>query len=279
MDSHLHVWDLTNGGYGWLGPQCGVLHASFLPEQAERELAHAGISAAVLVQADDSEMDTRFLLDVNDRFDFVAAVVGWVRLDEPSVAAAQLDDYGRAPAFRGVRHLMHNDPRDEFLALRSVRESLRLLAARGLPLDVPDAWPRHLAGVAELADDLPDLTIVLDHLGKPPRGKQSMSAWCAALREVARRPNTMAKLSGLQAPGEPLSAAALRPVWEVALDAFGPERLMYGGDWPMTVPYGGYAPTLRVLRSLIDELTSEEQHQVLGGTATSVYHLEVTGRV
>jgi L-fuconolactonase len=232
----------------------------------------------VLVQAEDSERDTRFMLDAAERYDFVAGVVGWIRLDQPAAAAAQLDDYGRASAFRGVRHLVHDDPRDDFLELPEVRDSLRLLARRGLPFDVPDAWPRHLPRLAGLADALPELTLVVDHLGKPPRGRPDFADWQSALREVALRPNTVAKVSGLQSPGQPLSVPALRPVWDLALGTFGPQRLMYGGDWPMTVPHGGYAATWAVLRTLVDELSEDERARVLSRNAISVYGLEVTDR-
>lgn len=274
VDSHLHVWDLGGGGYHWLGPQHGPLHASFSPEQAARELEASGVERAVLVQAEDSERDTRYLLDVADRFPFVAGVVGWLLLEDPRRAAAQLEDYGTHRAFRGVRHLVHDDPRDDFLELPGVRRSLHLLAERGLPFDVPDAWPRHLASVAGLADALPELTVVVDHLGKPPRGRPDLDAWERVLREVARRPNTVAKLSGLQMPGAELSAPALRRVWDVALEAYGPARLMYGGDWPMTVPFGGYAATWQVLSALVGELSVDEQALTLGGTAARVYGLE-----
>lgn len=273
IDSHLHIWDLTTGDYAWLGSEHGELYASFTPQMAQQELKAAGVTAAVLVQAEDSERDTRFMLDAAERPGFVAGVVGWVRLDDPVRAVAQLEEYGAALC--GVRHLVHDDPREDFLDLPPVRESLVLLAQRGLPFDVPDAWPRHLRGVARLAADLPDLRVVVDHLGKPPRGADDFGAWAEALHEVARRPNTVAKVSGLQAAGQPFTTSALRPVWETALEAFGPDRLMFGGDWPMTVPFGGYQATWAVLSELVGELSPDEQALVLGGTATSVYGLEV----
>jgi L-fuconolactonase len=277
VDSHLHVWDLDVGDYAWLGPQHGELYRSFPPEAAERELADAGVAAAVLVQAEDSERDTEYLLDVAGRFGFVAGVVGWVRLDEPAAAAAGLDRWQAHPAFCGVRHLVHDDPRPDFLELPAVRKSLGLLAERGVPFDVPDAWPGHLSQLARLARDQPALSVVVDHLGKPPRGRDDLAAWAAALRDVARQPRTFAKVSGLQMPGQPLTVAAVRPVWELALELFGPQRLMYGGDWPMTVPHGGYRPTWQVLSTLAAELSADERASLLGGTAAAVYGLSVAG--
>ena len=278
VDSHLHVWDLASGGYGWLGPRHGRLHRSFLPDEAVAVLDEAGIGAAVLVQADDSDADTDFMLAAADRHPVLAGVVGWVRLDAPRDAEARLDALADRVAFRGVRHLVHDDPRDDFLSLPSVRSSLRAVAERGLAFDVPDAWPRHLDAVAELARALPGLTVVVDHLAKPPRGTEEMGAWEASLRgAAAASPAVLAKLSGLQAPGQPFTAAALRPVLDVALDAFGADRLMYGGDWPMTVPEGGYLPHWQVVSGMVAELSPSEQGSIMSGTACRTYRLSENG--
>lgn len=269
IDTHLHLWDLAVSEYAWL--PAGPLHRTFTAEQARSELDAAGIDAAILVQAEDSETDTGFMLAQAARYDWIAGVVGWVRLDEPATAERQLDRFQREPAFRGVRHLVHDDPREDFLELPAVRRSLALLAERGLPFDVPDAWPRHLARTAELAAALPELTIVVDHLGKPPRDPDGFAAWLRTMRDVASRPNTVAKLSGLQLPGEPFTAAAVRPAVEAAFELFGPDRLMYGGDWPMTVHFGGYGPAWEVYSALLGELSEADRARVAWGTASAVY--------
>jgi L-fuconolactonase len=273
IDAHLHLWDLDAGDYAWLGPQHGTLFATFTADAAHAELARAGFDAAVLVQAEDTTRDTQFLLDTAARHPWVAGVVGWVPLDDPAATEAQLDFWRDSAVLRGVRHLVHNDPRDGFLALPTVRRSLALVAERGLAFDVPDAWPRHLDAVATLAAELPQLTVVVDHLGKPPRGGADYPAWRGALARVAARENTVAKVSGLRMPGQPYSGAALRPTWDTALALFGPNRLMYGGDWPMSVPDGGYQPTWQVLAELIGELSPSEQDALLAGSARTAYRL------
>jgi L-fuconolactonase len=271
VDAHLHVWDLERSEYAWLTPELGPLHRTFTPEQAHAELEAAGITRAVLVQAEDSERDTDLMLEAARRHPWIAGVVGWVQLDDPTVAERQL---GRdRPRFRGVRHLVHDDPRNDFLLLPAVRRSLRLLAERGIPFDVPDAWPRHLAATADLAGALPELRIVVDHLGKPPFGGADWERWRATLADVAAHPNTTAKVSGLQVPGRPFTVDEVRPAWETALELFGPERLMWGSDWPLTVLVGGYRHAWEVITSLIGELTPDEQALILSGTATSVYDL------
>ena len=270
VDAHLHIWDLEQGDYAWLGPDHGELHRSFLPDEAGHELASAGVSSALLVQAEDSLRETRYLLQVAEEHPWVHGVVGWIQLDDPDLAERQLDELHH-PALRGVRHLVHDDPRPDFLDLAPVRHSLAAIAERGLVLDVPDAWPRHLDAVARLAEAVPGLVVVVDHLAKPPRGSEDLAAWEKSLRRVAEHPHVVAKVSGLQAPGQPFTPEALRPVLQVAVEAFGAERLMFGSDWPMTVSAGGYGATYAVLRDLVGSLSAEEQHAVLSGTATRVY--------
>jgi L-fuconolactonase len=273
VDAHLHIWDLERSEYSWLTPELGPLYATFTPEQARAELAAAGIASAVLVQAEDSERDTELMLEAAGRHPWIAGVVGWVRLDDTAAAERQLERWSGEPRVRGVRHLVHDDPRDDFLALPAVRASLRRLAEREIPFDVPDAWPRHLAATADLAAALPDLRVVVDHLGKPPFGGAGWERWRATLATVAARPNTVAKVSGLQVPGRPFTVAEVRPAWETALELFGPARLMWGSDWPLTVLVGGYHQAWEVMSSLIAELSPDERAQVRSSTAASVYKL------
>jgi L-fuconolactonase len=279
IDAHLHLWELAPGAYSWLGPQHGALFRSFGPVEAESVLDAAGVRGAVLVQADDTLADTEAMLAVADSSEWVLGVVGWIPLERPAEAETRLDRFTRNPKFRGVRHLVHDDPRDDFLGLAPVRESLRLVASRGLAFDVPDAFPRHLGATLRLARDLPELTVVLDHLGKPPLGagpdSGPMAQWRDDFRALAALPNTVAKLSGLHLPGVPYMAAALRPLLGEALEAFGPERLMIGGDWPVSTLGASYERTIGVLLELIGELSDAEQHQVLEGTAARIYGLEL----
>ncbi|MBT2533681.1 amidohydrolase [Arthrobacter sp. ISL-48] len=304
IDSHLHLWELPlatetsatevdaagqSGApgaprrpYAWLGPQHGSLFRSFGEQEAQETLVDAGVRGAVLVQADDTLADTESMLAAADRNDWVLAVVGWIPLEHPDLAQAELERLGANPKFRGVRHLVHDDPRDDFLELPGVRESLRLVADRGLALDIPDAYPRHLHRAVALARDLPELTVVLDHLGKPPltdamsagrRPHPELERWRREFRALAGQPNTVAKVSGLHLPGLEYTATALRPLWEEALAAFGPERLMIGMDWPVSTLGAPYHRTLEVLLELAADLDPAARHAFLEGTAARTYGL------
>ena len=295
IDSHLHLWELAPaaeqpGGpgaprrpYSWLGPQHGALFRSYREAEAHETLMDAGVTGAVLVQADDTPADTESMLAAAGRNDWVLGVVGWIPLEHPELAGEELERLGQNPKFRGVRHLVHDDPRDNFLELPAVRESLKLLAAKSLPLDIPDAYPRHLQGAVTLARDIPELTVVLDHLGKPPltdgisaggKGAASeLERWRREFRALAELPNTVAKVSGLHLPGLEYTAAALRPLWEEALTAFGPERLMIGMDWPVSTLGAPYRRTLEVLLELAADLDTADRHAFLEGTAVRTYGL------
>ncbi|MBT2587718.1 amidohydrolase [Arthrobacter sp. ISL-95] len=283
IDSHLHLWTLdtfVTGGvrhYSWLGPQHGALFRSFGEDEARETLDAAGVRGAVLVQADDSVADTESMLAVAERNPWVFGVVGWIRLDAPAEAAEQLHRFTAQPVFRGVRHLLHDDPRSDFLDLPTVRDSLTLVAQRGLTLDIPDAFPRHLDSAVRLAREMPELTVVLDHLGKPPLADpQLMDSWRANFMAFGREPNSVAKLSGLYLPGAEYTAESLRPLFESALEAFGPERLMIGCDWPVSTLGAPYGRTLDVLLELVSTLSPSEQDLVLEETAIRVYGLAVT---
>ena len=300
IDSHLHLWELTpdpvqpgpvqpgepaaRRRYAWLGPQHGSLFRSYGEEEAHETLVDSGVRGAVLVQADDALSDTEFMLGAADRNDWVLAVVGWIPLERPDLAEAALDRLGKNPKFRGVRHLVHNDPRDNFLELPEVRESLRLLAGRGLSLDIPDAYPRHLHRATKLAEDIPELTVVLDHLGKPPLSGSVMATrnadglelarWRQEFRAMAELPNTVAKVSGLHLPGLEYTPEALRPLWEEALEDFGPDRLMIGMDWPVSTLGAPYRRTVQVLLELADDLDTAGRQEFLEGTAIRTYGLK-----
>ncbi|MDQ4504106.1 amidohydrolase family protein [Sinomonas sp. ASV322] len=275
IDAHLHLWDLSRGGYSWLGPQHGPLFRSFAADEARAELDAAGVTAAVLVQADDTLDDTDAMLAVARASPWVAGVVGWAPLDSPEAAVDAIDRLGADPLVCGLRHLVHDDPRDDFLALPAVRASLRRAARAGLAFDVPDAWPRHLRAAVDLAGALPDLTAVLDHLGKPPLSgsAEDVAEWTRCVQALGALPNTAAKISGLRIGGVPYTPDGLRRAWDTALEAFGPERLMLGSDWPVSTLGGPYRETLGVLDALVSELSPDEQAWLRERSAAAAYRL------
>lgn len=270
VDAHQHFWDLTTGTYPWLTPEQGVLYRTYRPEELRPQLAAAGVDATVLVQSADSVEETDALLAIADAHDFVAAVVGWVPLTRPDEAAEAIAGYRRHPKFRGVRHLIHDEPDPDWVVQDTVLESLGLLAEAGLTFDVVSLLPRHLDHVVTIAERHPGLRIVIDHLSKPRIRERGWQPWAGQLARAAALPNVYAKVSGLvtEADHEHWTEDDLRPYVEHAIQVFGPERLMAGSDWPVALLASDYLTVWRTTSSL---LSGTDRARVLGKTAGSFY--------
>lgn len=273
VDSHLHVWDLARPGYEFLvGHE--LLPRRFVVADVASELDRAGVDRVVLVQAADTTDDTELMLEVARTDDRVAGVVGWVPMLRPDLADATLERWSTRPIV-GVRHMVHRDPDPDLLRRPEVGETLELLAGRGLAFDVCAETPHLLGLVPEMADRHPHLTFVVDHLGKPPIRDAGWQPWADLLAAAAAAPNVVAKLSGLNTAAEPGAGhLAFQPYVDHALEVFGPERLMYGGDWPFA-RFGSpdYTHVWTDLLATIAGLDPGAREQVLSGTATRVYRL------
>ncbi len=276
VDAHQHFWSLRDGDYPWLThSRYAPIHRDFEPGDLKPLLRGAGIAHTITVQAANSYTDTDAMLARADRHPWIAGVTGWVPLLEPGEAARALARYCLHPAFRGVRHLVHDEPDPDWLLRAPVRQSLALLAERGIVFEIPAVFPRHLVHVPGLAEELPGLKIVIDHLGKPPIAAGELEPWATQLAAAAAQANVYAKVSGLNTAADPehWSADDLRPFVDVALERFGPERLMFGSDWPVCLMAGDYervwSETLRVL----DGAPGATRDAVLGETAAALYGL------
>lgn len=275
IDAHLHVWPGPDG-YAWLTTDLAPLHREIGVDEALAAIEAAGFDAAVLVQAADTDADTDHMLAIAERHERILGAVGWVPLGEPGAAEARLDARAGRPLV-GVRALIHDQPDAGLLHRPDVRETLALLAARGLPLDVPDAWPDHLDAATRAAREVDGLVVVLDHLGKPPAagaGASDWDAWERAVRALAAVPTAVAKVSGLHHGGSALAPDAFSRVWDTALEAFGPGRLMLGSDWPMPLLGDGLGPLVAQLGEALSSLSADERAMIEAGTAARVYRLE-----
>ncbi|MWA03574.1 amidohydrolase family protein [Actinomadura sp. LD22] len=277
IDAHQHFWNLDRVAYPWLTPDQGPIHRTFEEGDLRPHLDACGVDGTVLVQSADSYADTDFMLEVADRWPRVRAVVGWVPLTRPDEAAEALDRYRRDPRYAGVRHLIHEEPDPDWLLQPVLRDGLDALAERGLTFDVVAVLPRHLEHVPMLAERHPGLRLVIDHLAKPPIAERGWRPWADLLARAAAFPNVHAKVSGLNTAADhgTWTAADLRPYVEHALELFGAERLMFGGDWPISVLAGGYRKVWNETAKVLDDLalTPGDRARVLGGTAADVYRI------
>jgi L-fuconolactonase len=275
VDTHLHMWDLERCEYGWITPAVGILDRTHSIDEVEQERLAAGVTGAVLVQAANSRCDTDLMLAAMAAHPYVTGVVGWVDLlrgDAAGEDAAALAADGRVV---GIRHLIHDEPDPDWVVQGVVVDGLREVARAGLAFDVVAVLPRHLEHVPTLAATVPGLTLVIDHLAKPPIASGDLAGWRTRLAAAAAHPNVYAKVSGLDtAAGSPdWTPDDLRPAFDHALEVFGADRLMYGGDWPVSRLGGGYARQHAAFERLTADLSAAERAAVRSGSATRAYGL------
>jgi L-fuconolactonase len=274
IDAHQHFWRYDPGAYAWIGEDMTALKRDFLPEHLEPELRAAGFDGCVTVQVRQCLEETRWLLELADRHPFIKGVVGWADLQSPELGA-QLASVSGHPRLVGVRHVVQSEPDERFLLGEAFCRGVAQLAERDLAYDIL-IYSRQLPVAVEFARRLPGVRLVLDHLAKPEIRRGEIQAWERGLRALAALPHVWCKLSGLvtEADWRAWTPGQLRPYLEVALDAFGPERLMIGSDWPVCTLAAGYARTMGVVLELLAGRPARERDAILGGNAQRFWGLE-----
>jgi L-fuconolactonase len=290
IDAHQHFWRPARGDYAWLRadvPGLAPLCRDFLPEHLQGTLAAHRVVQTVLVQAADSEAETAFMLDLAAAHDWIGGVVGWVDLSRPE-AVVTLERWAHHPKFKGVRPMLQDLPEADWIARAPHPEVVRALVRLGLRLDAL-VKPWHLAPLLRFLRAWPELPVVIDHAAKPQLAQGWQAGWVRdwqlGMAEIASHPQVMCKLSGLlteaSAPARRSLAAALdtlRPVWDPLLEWFGPERLMWGSDWPVLTLAGDYTGWVALCEALMVGLPSDDQARVWQGNAIRFYGLDPLAR-
>jgi predicted TIM-barrel fold metal-dependent hydrolase len=281
VDAHHHVWDLTRRPQPWLAePSLKALRRSFstadLAADSAAGLSGRKLTATVLVQCLPLLAETEEFLHLAERDQLVAGVVGWVDLTDPQVGS-QLDRLRTLPGGQllvGVRHLVQGESDPGWLLRRDVRRGLDEVAERGLVYDLL-ILPHQLAAAAILAAGAANLRLVLDHAAKPPLRSGDLREWTKGIRSLAAAPQVVCKFSGLitEADHQNWRTNDLRPVAKVLLEEFGPQRLMFGSDWPVCRVAGGWAAWASAAEELLAPLSPGELDQVLQGAARRSYGL------
>ena len=279
VDAHHHLWDLKIRAQEWLrAPELKPIWRDFPFDEFEPEARAAGVDRTILVQVAPSADETREFLAFAACNPLIGGVVGWMDLtaEDP---AARLDALRSGPGgqtLRGIRHLVQDEPDPAWLTRTDVQRGLRAIAEVGLPYDLL-VKPSQAAAALEVVRAIPELTFVLDHLGKPPIGAATSPDphWATWLRHVAAEPNVVCKLSGLvtEADWNTWTIADLKPYADTALEAFGPDRLMFGSDWPVCLLAATYSEVFDAARTLTEDLAEDDRAAVFGGTAARVYDL------
>jgi L-fuconolactonase len=277
VDAHQHFWNGDIADYPWLAREENApICRAYDPSMLEPLLKDVGVDCTVVVQAMNSVKDTEAMLAYAEQYPWIAGVVGWVPLDQPEVASRQLEGYVKHPQFKGVRHLIHEEADPHWVVRNQVIEGLQVLASKGLPFDVVAVYPHHLEHVPTLVNRIPTLRVVIDHLAKPPIRGGDFAAWKREMAAAAECPRVYAKVSGLNTAADWKSWTAddLLPWIDAAMELFGPERLMFGSDWPVATLAGPYRQVWDATLAVIGRYGDAATRWILGDTARHFYQLE-----
>ena len=271
IDAHQHFWIYKPENYPWIREGMDVLRRDYLPSDLEPLLASVGFDGSVVVQARQSVEETEWLLELADRHSSILGVVGWVDLCSPKVEE-QLARFAAHPKMKGVRHLVQDEPDDAFMLREDFQRGIGLLERYGLTYDIL-IFPRHLPYAAKLVEAFPDQPFVVDHLAKPNIKERKIDEWRDQFARLAQYENVYCKLSGMvtEAAWGRWEPRDFHPYLDVALEAFGPERLMIGSDWPVCTLSGEYKPVMEIVLDYVKKLSETEQDQILGANCAAFY--------
>jgi len=273
IDAHHHLWRYSPTEYGWIDDEMAALRRDFLPSDLKAAMASAGIDGTIAVQARQTLDETRWLLDLADATDAIRGVVGWAPIAGEEFPGVMEEFDGRAK-LKGLRHVIQDERDPHYILREDFNSGIRTMLDSGLVYEIL-IFERHLEDAIHFVDEHPHQPFVLDHIAKPLIAAGRLEPWAMRMRELGRRPNVWCKLSGLvnEANWKTWTPETLRPYLDVAVEAFGPTRLMAGSDWPVCLLAIEYAQCFELLSTYFAGFSEPERAAVFGGTAIEVYGL------
>jgi len=274
IDSHQHFWRYDAVRDAWITDAMAVLKRDFVPDNLAVELKANGMEASIAVQADPSENETKFLLDLAEKNCRITGVVGWVDFLSPRVGE-RLEYFSHFSKLRGFRHIAQAEPDDRFLVRDDFVKGVAQLRTFGFTYDIL-IYPRQLPAAIELVAALPEQNFVIDHCAKPEVKAGKISPWATHIKEIAQGRNVFCKVSGLvtEADWKHWKADDLKPYLDVVFDAFGAERLMFGSDWPVCLLAGTYRQVMQLLEDYAKGFSLADKDKIFGGNAARFYRLK-----
>lgn len=270
VDAHHHLWKYTAEEFGWIADD--ALRRDFSPSDLKRELDAAGVDRTVVCEARQSVAETDMLLAAAEKSECIAGVVGWLPIADAEAFPALLERYAANPKLVGLRHVVQDEPDDAFILREDFGRGVAAMRGTGLVYDIL-VFQRQLANAIRFVDaQADDQVFVLDHVAKPR--PDAMVEWAGLVREMARRPNVVCKFSGVvtEVGTDP---DVVRRVFDTVLEAFGPDRLMWGSDWPVVTARLSYVDWFARVRALVSSLSAAERASILGETASRIYRIRV----
>jgi L-fuconolactonase len=273
IDAHHHLWRYTPLEYGWIDDEMAALRRDFLPRDLIETMATAGIDGTIAVQARQTLEETGWLLDLADDSAAIRGVVGWAPIAGEEFPGC-MEQFDGRDKLKGLRHVIQSEKDEHYILREDFNSGIRTMEGSGLVYEIL-IYERHLADTIYFVDEHPDQPFVLDHVAKPLIAGGVLEPWASRMMELGQRQNVWCKLSGMvtEANWTNWTPETLKPYLDVAVEAFGPERLMAGSDWPVCLVACGYAQWFEVLRNYFAGFSQAERAAVFGGTAIAVYGL------
>ncbi len=272
VDSHQHFWTRSRGDYTWLTEELGPIYRDFGPDDLRPLMETAGVDKTIIVQAAPTIDETLFMLGIADHTDFVAGVVGWVDFEAPNVAN-QISELAKNPKLKGFRPMIQDLPDDDWMLRPEIEPAFQAIIDNNLTFDAL-VFPRHLKNLMTLLNKFPDLKTVIDHGAKAQIRENAFEPWASDMAELADHTTSFCKISGLiTEDGPDWSEQRLQPYVQHLISVFGPERLMWGSDWPVLNMVGAYGVWVNTVRNLLGDLSADQACAIFGTTAIQFYGL------
>jgi L-fuconolactonase len=273
IDTHQHSWEYNEHDYGWMGPGMEKLKCDHLPGDLAPLLKKTGIDGTISVQARQCLEETEWLLRLADENSFIKGVVGWVDLRSPQLEL-QLQRFCYHPRLRGVRHVVHDEPDDQFMMRDDFVRGIGKLNRYGLTYDLL-LFPKHLPVACELVGKFPEQTFVLDHISKPFIKDGKIEPWKTDIQRLASFRNVSCKISGMvtEADWQNWKPGDFKPYMDIVLEAFGAERVMVGSDWPVCTVAGEYDEVVQIAANYVKQLSTGEQAAIWAENAKRIYQI------
>ncbi len=272
IDSHQHFWNYDPIRDSWIDDSMSIIRKNFLPKDLEPILIENGVDGCIAVQADQSELETQFLIDCASSNSFIKGVVGWVDLTSKNIDN-RLNHFSLNPSFKGVRHIVQAEKKN-YLLRKDVQNGIRKLKKYNLTFDLL-IYPHQIMNAVELVKKFSDQTFILDHIAKPNISKPVSDEWKYGIKLLSENHNVSCKISGMvtETHNFNFNNNDFKPFLDVIFNCFGSERIMFGSDWPVCLVAASYNQTIKIIHNYLENCSKKIKDDIMGNNAIKIYNL------
>jgi L-fuconolactonase len=272
IDSHQHFWNYDSVRDSWIDDSMSIIRKNFLPKDLEPILNENGVDGCIAVQADQSEIETQFLINCARSNSFIKGVVGWIDLTSDNIDN-RLEHFSINPCFKGLRHIVQAEKKN-YLLRKDVQHGISKLKKYNLTFDLL-IYPHQIMNAVELVKKFPDQTFILDHIAKPNISKPISNEWKYGIKLLSENQNVSCKISGMvtETQNFKFNNNDFRPFLDIIFNCFGTERIMFGSDWPVCLVAASYNQTIKIIHNYLENCSKKIIDNIMGNNAIKIYNL------